>query len=460
MTAPVPVLRLHPYQRRWMADGSRFKVGMFARQTGKTFTSCLEIVDDCFAAESHGQRTRWVILSRGERQAKEAVEEHIKPFCKAYYALYQAVVKQEPEFTEGELSLGDARYTALEVHFPGGSRITALPANPDTARGFSANVLLDEFAFHAESRKIWAALFPVISAPHLKLRVVSTPNGKGNLFYQLVTQPNPAWSRHVVDIHRAVREGLPRDIPELRAALGDEDAWRQEFELEWLDEASAWLSYDLIDAAEHPLAGDPAHYRGGPCFVGVDIGVRRDLFVIWVMELVGDIYWTRAIVTAQRASFARQAELLDAAMESYQVVRVCMDQTGMGEQPVEEAKRRHGSLRVEGVLFTGPNKLILANAGKALFEDRRIRIPSGNPALRQDLHKLKKITSPTGAPRFVASSDESGHADRTWAGFLAAHAASNPEHVIEFTATGHYRPEAELDPFRRAAPLVTQMTGF
>ena len=32
-------------------------------------------------------------------------------------------------------------------------------ANPDTARGFSANVFLDEFAFHKDSREIWKALF-------------------------------------------------------------------------------------------------------------------------------------------------------------------------------------------------------------------------------------------------------------------------------------------------------------
>ncbi|WP_238590339.1 hypothetical protein [Candidatus Williamhamiltonella defendens] len=41
---------------------------------------------------------------------------------------------------------------------------------------------------------------------------------------------------------------MPRDIADMRAALNDEDAWAQEFELQWLDEASAWLSYELIDS--------------------------------------------------------------------------------------------------------------------------------------------------------------------------------------------------------------------
>jgi len=106
---------------------------------------------------------------------------------------------------------------ALEITLPGGSRITALPANPDTTRGFSANVLLDEFAFHADSRKIWQALFPVISAGH-KLRVISTPNGKGNKFYELMTDQALAaiWSRHIVAIHAAVAQA-PFTPPSPRA---------------------------------------------------------------------------------------------------------------------------------------------------------------------------------------------------------------------------------------------------
>ncbi len=79
----------------------------------------------------------------------------------------------------------------------------------------------------------------------------------------------------MVDIYQAVAEGLPRDIEQLRAALNDPDAWEQEYELCWLDEASAWLSYDLINSVEHDRAGDPDLYQGGPCFVGADIGRAR-----------------------------------------------------------------------------------------------------------------------------------------------------------------------------------------
>jgi len=146
---------LYDYQKRWLKDDSRFKVAMFARQSGKTFTTTLEIVLDCMAAEARGEKARWVILSRGERQAKEAINEGVKVHLEAMGIACEIM---EVPFKE------DTTINALEVILPNGSKITALPASPDTARGFSANVFLDEFAFHQDSREIWKALFPVISA--------------------------------------------------------------------------------------------------------------------------------------------------------------------------------------------------------------------------------------------------------------------------------------------------------
>lgn len=419
-----------PYQRRWIAEPARFKIGMFARQTGKTFGTTFEVAQDCQLADLAAKRARWVILSRGERQAKEAMEEGVKRHAQALGSIVKAY--------ETDYRTSEASYRALEVEYPNGSRITALPANPDTARGFSANVFLDEFAFHLDSRKIWTALFPVISAGW-KLRVVSTPNGKGNKFYDLMTAEDAIWYRQTCDIYQAVADGLPRDIEALRAGINDEDAWAQEYELKWLDEASAWLSYELISGCEHEQAGLPELYAGGPCFVGVDIGARNDLFVIWVDELVGDVLWCREIVARKRISFAEQDALLDDVFRRYRVLRCCMDQTGMGEKPVEDAQRKHGSTRVEGVLFTGPNKLTLATLGKESFEDRKSRIPQGDVVLRADLHKLQKVTGPTGTPRFIAESDSAGHADRTWAKFLAVNAAANGGAPIDFRASGTQR---------------------
>lgn len=440
-----PIIHFLPYQKAWIADGSRFKIGMFTRRGGKTFGASGEIVDDCIKAEIDGRKVRWTILSRSENTAKEALEDALKPMTRAYYAVVGGLARRaKPIFTEDEfhvpaharevrqgdqtftVDVPEARYKTQEVHFPGGSRVVALSASPDAARGFGGNLLLDEFAFHADSRRIWGSAYPVAARGGHRIRVISTPNGKGNKFYELMTAETEGkvWSRHVIDIYEAVRQGLEIDIDELRAGMADQDAWAQEFELAWLDEASAWLDYDLISNAEHPAAGMPGLYQGGSCFVGVDIAARNDLFVIWVMEAVGDVLWTREVIVRRRASFFEQDQLLAEVMNRYRVVRCKIDQTGMGEKPVEDAKRRHGSSRVEGVLFSAASKLGLATDLKEAMQDRKARLPAGDVVLRADLHAIKSQVGVTGTRRLISDGETDGHADRFWALALAVSAGS------------------------------------
>ena len=59
-----------------------------------------------------------------------------------------------------------------------------LPANPDTARGYTGNIVLDEFAFHGDAHKIYAACFPIITRGY-SIEVISTPNGTAGKFYEI-----------------------------------------------------------------------------------------------------------------------------------------------------------------------------------------------------------------------------------------------------------------------------------
>ena len=152
--------------------------------------------------------------------------------------------------------------------------------------------------------------------------------------------------------------------------------------------------------------------------IGNDIARRNDLWVAWAAEIVGDVLVTREIATLQRASFAEQDAEIARMMGHYNVVRLVMDQTGMGEKPVEDARARYGAGRVFGIQLVGGVRLSVATVAKQRFEDRRLRIPAGDPALRADLHKIKKVNSETGLPRLVAERDGAGHADRAWACFL------------------------------------------
>lgn len=410
---------LYPYQLSYLNDKTRFKAGMFARQTGKTFTTTLEAVDDCLDAEALGKASRWTILSASKAQAKEAIDNGVKVHLNAYRMGFEYL--EEP-FDQ------DIDELAYEVRFKNGSRIRAVAANPNTARGKSDNLILDEFAFHKDNRAIWKALFPVISRRDLKLRVISTPNGVGDKFYEVMNsdQMGRRFSRHVIDIYQAVEQGLDRDIDELRDGMNDPDGWAQEFECRFIDAASSWLTFDLIDACEDDGAGEPDSYQGGLCFVGMDFGRRRDLTSIYVLEDVDGVLWLREWVELERWAFRKQLAELERIFKTYRVVKAALDQTGMGEMPVEEAQVTHGSQRVEGVLFGSSTKLNMATCLKQRMEDRQLKIPR-RQVLRDDLHSVTKRIGPSGMPIISAPRINGSHADRFWALALACYAASGTQ---------------------------------
>ena len=409
-----PAVPLYGFQTRWFLDRSRFKIGHMARQIGKSFIVSLEAVDDTMET---GQD--WVLLSRGERQSKELMIK-VKMHCEAY-----AIAASDIEQT---IYTGkDDQYTLLTITLASGARIMGLPANPDTARGFSANVLLDEFALHKDSDKIWTALFPTISRGY-KIRIVSTGQGLGNRFHTLVTGDNK-WSKHNVDIYQAVADGVPHNIEELREGIDDEDAWQQEYENKFIDEASAWLTYEMIAACQSNLVQDEILYTDfsaesfslnptGRLFAGVDIGRKKDLTIIDIEEQVGDVFWNRLSLVLPKVKFTDQKDLLWSVLRKLKVERVCIDATGIGMQLAEETADAFGTYRAEQVAFTNAVKNDLATRTRRIFEDKLCRTAVSRK-LRDDLHAVKKTTTAAGNVRFDAERTKEGHADRFWAKSLA-----------------------------------------
>ena len=85
-------------------------------------------------------------------------------------------------------------YNKGEIEFTNDSSIKSFASSSDAARGASANVvILDEFAFLPNNiaDKLFTSMFPVMaSSKNGKMIIVSTPNGTGNLYYNLWTQAN------------------------------------------------------------------------------------------------------------------------------------------------------------------------------------------------------------------------------------------------------------------------------
>ncbi len=415
-----------PYQQRWLADESQFMMWEKSRRIGATYVVGYGDVRGVI------KQPKWPVWfsSADESAAKEYID-----YCERWAKVFDVVATNL-----GEVLLdGKDNVTALTLEFPRfGGRIHALRSNPRGFRSKGGRVRLDEFAFHDDQKRLWAAARPVVTWGG-DLKILSTHNGKQCLYYRMLDAAKAgksAFKAHYTDIFLAVREGLADKIAgrtltdaeraawieEQRLSCVDEDTWQQEYCCVPIDEATAFLTYDLIEACESSQAGIPGHYLRGDVYAGMDIGRRRDLTVIWVMERVGDVYWTREVVTMRGAKFAAQEAEVARILADYPTLRrLCIDQTGMGEKFVEDVQTTHGAGRVEGVLLTSAVKQELAFGLKRRLEDKLMRIPN-DQTVRDDFHSVRKVTTVAGNIRFDAERTDQGHADRFFSAALAVHA--------------------------------------
>ena len=378
------------------------------RQSGKSLSTACETVRDCQLRP--GQL--WVVLSAGERQALEWMLK-----AKMWIEAFQLIVDSYEE----TLHAADALKSKAEIKFSNGSRIIAIPANPDTARGYSANLVLDEFAIHERPWDIWAAIYPSITNPingKKKLRIVSTPKGLGNKFADLWNK-NENYSKHKLTIVEAVEQGLKIDLEELRAGLDDNDIWLQEYMCEFIDSSGVLLPYELIAKCEAPIC---AADTDAPRFIGMDIGRSHDLSVITELAKVGDRLILVRKEELHKKSFQEQLEVLSSILSAKAVQKCCIDATGLGMMFAEEAKRRHGG-RIEAVTFSHKTKGEMYSTMRKRFEEGTIRIPNNDRALREDLHAIQKLVSVGGNISYSAPRSSDGHSDRGASLALAIKAA-------------------------------------
>jgi len=431
-----PLVDLYLYQRAWIEDESRFKLGVKGRQIGWTFATTLRHVRR--RLEKRGL-TVWVSASK--RQSKEAIE---------YVTTHLAALKEV--FDTEEITFPDTDETAEMVTLKhNGSRILAMAANPKTVRGFSGDVVLDEFAFHLDPRSIWKGAMAIASRGH-QVEVISTPNGQQGKYWDLCrTAGVPPeggtekkrwtkgqWSVHWCDIETAVAQGCPIDPAVMREAADDEDTWLQEYCCVFLSDAENYIPMELVIACESEQAslelpaGPPSRMAGGELYLGADIGRKKDRTVLWLTEKLGDVKWTRRVDVLARTPFEAQFSLIDAMMPS--VRRACIDATGLGMQLAEQLVRKWGASRVEAVNFNLENKENMATLAKRSFEERLVRIPAA-AFIRRSINAVKRYSSPTGHFRFDADRTDAGHADEFWALALALSAAEGPALSSDFIAS-------------------------
>jgi len=336
----------------------------------------------------------------------------------------------------------------FRVDFASGFSIVALVSSPRAVRGRQGLVIIDEAAFVANlSETLKAALALLIRGG--RVVVISTHDGVDNPFNQLLEEiktKKRAGETLKITFTDAVNDGLYERIKLMDQHFGKEKAeWIKgvydfygDMASEELDcvpsaGAGAFVPPELVVAAQHADAGKPELYTKQICFGGRDIARRRDLAVMWVFELVANVLWLRERREMAQTRFSEQAEVFDGQMKRYRIVRYGVDQTGMGEPVVEQLQDAYGDV-VQGVLFTGPNKLAMASAMKKRFEDGTIRIPD-DAAIRTDFRAIKRSKATGDTVRLVNDND-TVHADLFWACALACLVADGEFYTVEFLAAG------------------------
>lgn len=439
-----------PYQVEWLNDISPIKLWDKSRRIGATYVQGYEDVVDLL---THKYDV-WFTSSD-----ESAGEEYIL-YCKQWAELFDAGARYL-----GEVVIdSEKNIKAMQIKFSNGKRISALSSNPKRFRSKGGKVILDEFAHHENARALWKAAKPA-TLWGFPIRIMSTHNGKSCLFYKFIEsirQGKLKWGMQQTDIYKAAYDGLVEKIKgrpvtkeeieewieEQRIDAFDEFTWLEEYCCQPVDEKSAFLSYEEIIACETEIElFDLSLLRkqesvAGSWYLGIDIGRKKDLTVIWMLDKNHKFHHTLNVHILEKTPFRVQMEIISNYLSHPAMRRCCIDASGLGMQLAEDLKNMFGS-KVEPITFSGPVKEDLAYNLRKNFEDRSVSVPADQD-IREDLHSVRKVTTASNNIRFDvnAESQVSGHADRFWALALALYAAKSSGEI--FVASGHRRESYKI----------------
>lgn len=426
-----------PFQEKWIKDDSRLKMMEKSRQIGISWSTAYKADERTAMA---GQRWDQWVSSRDDIQARLFLED-----CKLFAQILQIAANDLGERVIDEKT----KLTAYVLEFASGRRIHSMSSNPDAQAGKRGGRILDEFALHPDPRKLWSIAYPGITWGG-SMEIISTHRGSHNFFNQLIREVREAGNPKNISLHRVtlqdaldqgflwkLQKALPKDhevqdmdeaayFDFIKSGCADEESFLQEYMCQPADDDAAFLEYDLIASCEYATGEDwetdltQARKNGAQLYAGLDIGRKKDLTVLWVLEKLGDVLYTRAIIELRNMPKPDQEKVIWPILQL--IDRACFDNTGLGIGWTDDAQRAFGQYRIEGVTFTGATKEALAYPVRGAMEDKKLRIPY-KPEIRADLRAVTKVTTSSGNIRFTAERSENGHADRFWALALAVHAA-------------------------------------
>lgn len=409
---------LLPYQQAWIADTSPVKVCEKSRRVGLSWAEAADAALTAAADRGAGGDDCWYI-GYNQDMAKEFIRDV------GFWAKHYQLVAYEMEASV--LRDEDKDILTFVIHFASGFRVTALSSRPSNLRGKQGVVIIDEAAFHDDLPGLLKAAMALLMWGG-KVRVISTHDGDGNPFNELVLDCRARkvpYRLHRIEFREAVGQGLFRRIclatgkPWSSAA---EAAWMQEMYAFYGDNAAeeldvipssgsgAWLTRALIESCMQPaipvlrlsmadgftlLAG---HLREAEIrdwceaellpllsgldpnlehFLGEDFARSGDLTALWPLAQSRTLQWlTPFVVELRNIPFEQQKQVLFYVIDRLPSFRSgALDARGNGQYLAEVAMQKYGASRISQVMLSVEWYRENMPRLKAAFEDRTLVAP-------------------------------------------------------------------------------------
>lgn len=494
-----------PYQQRWVADKSDFKVAEKSRRTGLTWAEAGDDVLIAGAERSAGGMNVYYIGYNMD-MAIEYIEA-CAMWARIFNQAAGSIEEGEELFEEGKEEKSIKTYT---IRFASGFRIVALSSRPANLRGKQGVVVIDEAAFHGQLEELLKAAIALLMWGG-KVRVISTHDGTDNPFNQLVDDIRSGkrlGSLHRITFDEACDEGLYQ-----RICLRQQKAWTSETETAWkaairktygdaateeLDVipsqgSGSWLTGTLIEArmtsggkvlryaCPQGFEREPdAHRRDviqqwlddevAPVLeqldpeltsvVGEDFGRSGDLSVITIGQILKDLTRRVPLMLELRNMPHRQQEqiLYFVCDRLPRFSKAAVDARGNGNAVAEFLAQRYGFGRVELVMFTENWYREQMPPLKAAFQDAMIELPK-DADTASDLRLVKLIRGVARVPdeRSTGKDGAKRHGDSAISIALMHYASRNLGTPIEFQSAG---PRASFDMMQDGPGVRFTDTGF
>jgi phage FluMu gp28-like protein len=365
----------------------------------------------------------------------------------------------------------------LLLEFDNGARLISHSSKAPRGKA-RFNVYLDEFAHVQRDRQIYTGTLPIISKGG-RLRIGSSPMGASGVFWEIDTQSmraypgytrrrTPWWEVEAfcLNVSEARNLAPPMLTSERVEMFGNDriqaiyanmplEDFQQEYEAEYVDEVTAWITWDEIKANhDDDLLCAIGEGRGNDLSRinqaianlkqwlaekkvetvfsgGMDIGRTRNTSELYLVgESTTKTYPLRLALTMDNTEFNDQESVIMSVMANLPVKKLLIDQTGIGRNLAENASKKFPS-KIEGVDFTNATKQLWAGNTKMVMQQKKAPIPI-NRELAYQIHSIKKNITPSKNVVFDTDRNEKHHADKFWALALAHSAALEPKMTVRF----------------------------